>query len=214
MSNIKGWFQGLKQKNKDEEDNREEVTTSTVITTEEQVTNSTSNQEEMNNDLPESEQSSELQQKLIKEMGETHDGGAGRGDGVTTTHVASASDQFLNMTAMVLDSVPGLEPDTFIESSSVLNEKDEVFQEANQAQEASPDSLETDHKTVPQTDRIDAIDNLPNQLQNEDPVSSNASEHGVVNDNNQERRLLMAEMLKVSLDQPNNVSKSLVCEQN
>ena len=69
MSNIKGWFQGLKQKNKDDEGNGEENTTSTVGTAEEQVTLSNSNQENnMNEDLPESDQNTISEKNVAEEL--------------------------------------------------------------------------------------------------------------------------------------------------
>ena len=211
MSNIKGWFQGLKQKNKDEEANGEENTTSTVATAEEQVTLSNSSQENnMNEDLPESDQNTILEKNVSEEL--NLDDGAKMEDTMVTTHVSSASDQFLNMTAIALDSVPGLEPKTFSNEAQVEHERDKEINGISNDPKKEINAIEMTGENISVEENIVAKDSLPDQTQNGNRPQSLTSEPVVKTDDRTERKLLMGEMLKVSLDQPVYNAKRVVCE--
>ena len=211
MSNIKGWFQGLKQKNKDEEANGEENTTSTVATAEEQVTLSNSSQENnMNEDLPESDQNTILEKNVSEEL--NLDDAAKMEDTMVTTHVSSASDQFLNMTAIALDSVPGLEPKTFANEAQVVHERDKEINGITNDPKKEINAIEMTGENISVEENIVAKDSLPDQTQTGDRSQSLTSEPVVKTDDKTERKLLMGEMLKVSLDQPVYNAKRVVCE--
>ena len=209
MSNIKGWFQGLKQKNKDEEANGEENTTSTVATAEEQVTLGNSSQKNnMNEDLPESDQNTTLEKMVTEEL--NLDDEDKKDDTVVTTHVSSASDQFLNMTAIALDSVPGLEPKTFANETQAVDDTDREVNGITDDPREKMDEIEATDENIAAKENIAPKEGLPDQTQNGDRPTY-TSEPEVKIDGKTERKLLMGEMLKVSLDQPNYNAKHVVC---
>lgn len=210
MSNIKGWFQGLKQKNKDEEGNGQENTTSTVATAEEQATLTNSSQKNnMNEDLPESDQNATLEKMVTEEL--NLDDEDKKDDTVVTTHVSSASDQFLNMTAIALDSVPGLEPKTFANETQAVDETDREVNGITDDQREKMDEVATSDENIAAKENIVAKDGLPDQTHDGDRPSTYTSDPEVKIDGKTERKLLMGEMLKVSLDQPNYNAKHVVC---
>ena len=130
---------------------------------------------------------------------------------MVTTHVSSASDQFLNMTAIALDSVPGLEPKTFANEAQVVQETDkEINGIANDPREEM-DAIETTDENISVEENIVAKESLSDQTQNGSRSPSLASEPVVKTGDKTERKLLMGEMLKVSLDQPVYNAKHVVC---
>ena len=128
-----------------------------------------------------------------------------------TTHVSSASDQFLNMTALALDSVPGLEPTRFVDKTQIISEKIEEMEVANESLKAPPVALEPEQKKDFSTRESVETDDQSIHLANSDSSSSNSNDTPIIDDGKRERKLLMGEMLKVSLDQPNCHAIPFVC---
>ena len=130
MSNIKGWFQGLGGKNKDEPNIDEEETSEPGMETEldedsnqtlsakidvvdsETISDITVREDCTLNEIPQEEELSGQPQSSA-----TYENANGNDENIVSTHVTSCSDQFLNMTAVALDTIPVLGQDTFEEES-------------------------------------------------------------------------------------------------
>ena len=187
MSGVKGWFQGLGGKNKDEPNiDKQETSQPGVETSLDEGSNQTLSAKI---DVVDTETPSDVtvrEDHAISEMPQ-EDGTSGRQQGTTTdekandndeniisTHVTSCSDQFLNMTAVALDA-------TFEEKSTSGSELDVT--------------IENDQHSIQQDEELHLDKN----------GCSNLTE------NKKETRLLMAEMMQASFEDSNKVSHPVVC---
>ena len=204
MSNLKGWLQGLGGNKKEEEDKTKKESNQTL-----------SSQEKIDDDP------ARINEKHAKKDISEED--------VVSTHVSSASGQFLNMTAMVLDAVPEPEPETFDKSQKPF--PGELRMNPNQAAEYDQSSVEDtitgatsendsisihleEEDTIQSTEVDLTIEEEQLMRQNHYPPNmvnlSNLSDDSKLTDNNRVSKEMMAEMMKASLEASNNISRPFV----
>ena len=152
---------------------------------------------------------------------------------VVSTHVYSASDQFLNMTAMALDAAPAPEAEelenTEIDTNEDVKEREScIVPECNvnsnegsytsdQSIAVEDDVTERDTATIIlENQSLEEIDNKtsdptqsddPIQLENDIKESPNESSNdSKLAENHKATRLLMSELMKSSIEASNQVS--------
>ena len=157
----------------------------------------------------------------------------GEDPNVVSTHVCSASDQFLNMTVMALDAAPALEPEELenteidrnegvqVRESCVVPECNVDFDEGSYTSDQSiavgDNVTERDTATIIlENESLEDIDNKKSDLtQSDDPIQlendikespNESSNDSKLAENHKATRLLMSELMKSSIEASNQVS--------
>ena len=86
------------------------------------------------------------------------------------------------------------------------------IEETNESLKELQTTLEKEHKKDSSTPYTIEIDDQSSQLPKRDSFSPSSSDSSIIDDGKRERKLLMGEMLKVSLDQPNYNATPFVCD--